>query len=181
MIRLYLHESHRVYGDKLVDKEDVESFTKLQYVSFQGAKKNVEDLNEEECFRLPNLFCHFSQGIGESKYAPVERWSSLNAILVKALDNYNELNSAMDLVLFEDAMMHICRINRILELPRGNALLIGVGGSGKQSLSRLAAFISTMEVFQIQFRKGMKHVFLISLSFKNDRLGYFFHYKKVTA
>ena len=73
---------------------------------------------------------------------------------MEALDNYNEMNSAMNLVLFEDAMMHICRINRILEAPRGNALLIGVGGSGKQSLSRLAAFISSLDVFQVQLRKG---------------------------
>ena len=63
---------------------------------------------------------------------PIPEWSGLNKILTEALRGYNELNPVMDLVLFEDAMMHICRINRILETPCANALLVGVGGSGKQ-------------------------------------------------
>ena len=92
--------------------------------------------------------------MGDPKYIPVDEWTDLNKLLVEALENYNELNTAMNLVLFEDAMMHVCRINRILESPRGNALLIGVGGSGKQSLSRLAASISSLDVYQITLRKG---------------------------
>ena len=116
----------------------------------------LQDMDEALLFanEVPLLYCHFATGIGEPKYMPVTNWQDLNKILVEALEGYNEINAAMNLVLFEDAICHILRINRILESPRGNALLVGVGGSGKQSLSRLSAFISSLEVFQVQLRKG---------------------------
>ena len=115
------------------------------------------------------IYTHFSTGIGDPKYMPIDNWSQLTKLLTDALDNYNEVNANMNLVLFEDAMMHVCRINRILESPRGNALLVGVGGSGKQSLSRLAASVSQQEVFQITIRKGygVADLKLVSISCHN--------------
>merc|ERR1719460_3429530 len=65
----------------------------------------------------------------------------LSELLGDALTQYNDGNAAMDLVLFEDAMKHVSCISRIISNPSGHPLLVGVGGSGRQSLSRLGAFI----------------------------------------
>lgn len=40
---------------------------------------------------------------------PIMKWEVLNKLLQEALLSYNDLVAAMNLVLFEDAMMHICR------------------------------------------------------------------------
>jgi len=71
------------------------------------------------------------------------------------LEDYNSMvKTQMPLVMFLDACDHVSRIARVLRQPLGNCLLLGVGGSGRQSLSRLATFISNYKLFQIEVVKG---------------------------
>ena len=71
------------------------------------------------------------------------------------MDAYNEKfpSKKMNLVVFDDALRHLLRITRIINSPRGNCLLVGVGGSGKQSLTKLASFICKQVFFQISLSK----------------------------
>ena len=60
----------------------------------------------------------------------------------------------MKLVLFQDACEHICRIVRVLRQTRGNVLLLGVGGSGRQSLAKISAFIANQSLVGIELIKN---------------------------
>ncbi len=70
-------------------------------------------------------------------------------------EEHNSSNDhKLELVFFNEAIEHILRIQRILSLSRGNGLLLGVSGSGKQSLTRLSSFINNYKVRQVEITKG---------------------------
>ena len=88
-------------------------------------------------------------------YEMIADKNKLLKALYGSLDEYN-IGSAnkMNLVLFDDAVEHVLRIGRCLKQPRGHIMLIGVGGSGKQSLLKLCSYMRSMEFRQIEITKG---------------------------
>ncbi|GAX82307.1 hypothetical protein CEUSTIGMA_g9736.t1 [Chlamydomonas eustigma] len=94
-------------------------------------------------------------GVEPKRYSEIIDPSKMASIIS---DYLRELNAGskkpLQLVLFQYALEHVARICRVIKQPGGHALLVGVGGSGRQSLAQLAAFMQEYDVFQIQISSG---------------------------
>ncbi|GBF98747.1 dynein heavy chain axonemal [Raphidocelis subcapitata] len=152
LIALWLHESARVFEDRLTD--DDRRWFRGQQERLLGSHfgTNWEDVVGPE--RL--IYGDFLVPGAEPKvYARAAAPASLVPLFESYLEDYNANSTApMRLVMFLDAIEHAARLCRIIRQPLGNALLLGVGGSGRKSLARLAAFIEDYEVVSIEVAKG---------------------------
>ena len=159
---LWLHESERVYGDRLVDYDDLNKF---KLIMQNQARKAFPQFNIARFYLSgggvnpdPLVFCHFADGNIQSgedlSYDQGMNLIELRTTLEHSLEEYNEVNAVMNLVLFDDAVLHVARIVRIIKQTGGHPLLVGVGGSGKQSLSRLSAHLCGFTVMQIMVNQN---------------------------
>ena len=95
-------------------------------------------------------FGNFFDGDSLAKYAQSQSDAALLHALMQTLDSYNESGKhTMDIVLFGMAREHVVRIARRLSQTAGHALLVGVGGSGRRCLTRLAAFTQGHSVYSL--------------------------------
>ncbi|QQP52952.1 Uncharacterized protein FKW44_005260, partial [Caligus rogercresseyi] len=168
MKRLWVHEILRVYYDRIVQEEDRELFLGcVRNETNRNLKVEFDDLfhelkpsgssqiMEKDLRKL--MFCDFgdSKNYEEDKfYKPVDDIQQIREVSEGLLQKYNQVSrKPMDLVLFDFAIEHLCRISRVMKQPESHMILIGLGGSGRQSLSRLAAHISGYEFHQIELGK----------------------------
>lgn len=88
-------------------------------------------------------------------YREIEDHVALVKTMEEYLEDHNAMTSKpMSLVLFQNAIEHVARISRIICQSMGNALLVGVGGSGRKSLTILAVSIADYKLFQIEISKS---------------------------
>ncbi|XP_042305771.1 dynein axonemal heavy chain 1 isoform X2 [Sceloporus undulatus] len=152
LLRLWYHESCRVFRDRLVNEEDRTWFDDLMKDMMLGWEITFDEVVPFQ----PLLYGDFMfPGADVKLYEMIDDKEKLMQVIEEYMEEYNQINTTkMKLVLFMDAMQHICRITRILRQALGNALLLGVGGSGRQSLTKLASHIADYECFQIELSKN---------------------------
>ncbi|KAA0154745.1 hypothetical protein FNF29_02274 [Cafeteria roenbergensis] len=157
-VRLWCNEVTRVFMDRLVSPEDVDVVSGLM----AEVTRSSFGADADVALATPRVFGDFGGAVARivegredlRLYEDLGGYDAVADTLNRVLVEYNEVNKAMNLVLFRMALEHLTRILRIIKVARGNAMLIGVGGSGKQSLTRLAAFTAGHGLFEISLSRG---------------------------
>lgn len=159
-VRLWRNEVIRVFSDRLISKED------RKFVNDKITELITEFYSEEAFSSLSNPLVFGDFKVSDESIRVLEDYKTYENVrpyFEESLMNYNEKNIPMNLVLFDDAIEHLVRILRVIRRPRGHALLVGIPGSGKQSLARLASFVARYSIFEISLSRSYGEI-----EFKED-------------
>ncbi|VDK35198.1 unnamed protein product [Taenia asiatica] len=159
LTRLFYHECSRVFHDRLVDETDRLFFNTILS---EIANKFFSESFDPETFSKKPLFFGDFMTFGAARedrlYEEITDMNKLKSVMQDYLEDYNMVYSKdSTMVFFLDAVQHICRIARMIRQDRGNALLVGVGGTGKRSLTRLAAHMNSYRCFSIELSRGYNY------------------------
>ena len=170
LVRLWRHECERVFVDKLTNQPDKDwTNDMIMNTITQCIDSKLASHVQGQCY-----FVNFLQepefdddGVCVDERPKLYEYvEDLNHVREKALQfqkkhNEETKGGKLELVLFEYALEHLMRISRLINMDRGSAMLVGVGGSGKQSLTKLASFIAGNFIFQITITKfyGVTNLF----------------------
>ena len=108
------------------------------------AIKHFPNVDRERALGRPILYSNWLS----KNYIPVDR-EELRDYVKARLRVFYEEELDVPLVLFNEVLDHVLRIDRIFRQPQGHLLLIGVSGAGKTTLSRFVAWMNGLTVFQI--------------------------------
>jgi dynein heavy chain, axonemal len=154
IIKLWIHENCRVFGDRMINEQDKAVLNSL--LNDQAGTKFL--LKSDDIYTADRIiFGDFMNG-NEGENRPYDLIEDMAKFQKKITDYLEDMNAGakhpMKLVMFLDACEHVSRICRILRQPLGNGLLLGVGGSGRQSLTKLATYIQNYRKYQIEVTKS---------------------------
>ncbi|KAF2279064.1 uncharacterized protein EI97DRAFT_465408 [Westerdykella ornata] len=142
LVRIWAHEALRLFQDRLIAEEERKWTEECVH---RVALEHFPNIDEEKALGGPILYSNWLS----KNYVPVER-DQLREFVKARLKTFCEEEVDVPLILFNDVLEHVLRIDRVFRQPQGHLILIGVSGSGKTTLSRFVAWMNGLKVYQIK-------------------------------
>ena len=142
LVRVWAHEALRLFQDRLV-AENERKWT--DETVRRIALEHFPNIDDDAALKGPILFSNWLS----KNYIPVER-EQLRDFIKARLKTFCEEEVDTPIILFNDVLEHVLRIDRVFRQPQGHLILIGVSGSGKTTLSRFVAWMNGLKIFQIK-------------------------------
>jgi dynein heavy chain 1, cytosolic len=143
LIRLWAHEGLRLFHDRLISDDDRKwCEEQLDLVASKHFAGGVDLLST---LARPMLYSKWIR----RNYQSTDR-EELRSFVAQRLKVFYEEELDVPLVIFDEVLDHVLRIDNVLRHPMGHMLLAGESGTGKTVLSRFVAWINGLSVFQIK-------------------------------
>lgn len=162
--KLWIHEILRVFGDRLIEQSDrrwlfliikhtVETTLKERFDTILNYLPKFQDEITENSLRslIFGNFMDIDLIPEDRRYQEIPSMEEYHQVILSFLEEYNDTHrDKIDIVLFRYALEHLARICRIFATSCGSLLMIGTGGSGRRSLTRLSSAIMGYSLHQPQ-------------------------------
>lgn len=142
VIRLWAHEALRLFQDRLIEQEDRNWCNSMVDTV---AARHFPGVDVSECLKRPILYSQWIKKTYQSTDREVLRefvGARLKVLYEEELD--------VPLVIFDEVLDHVLRIDNVLRHPMGHLLLVGESGTGKTVLTRFVAWMNGLSIFQIK-------------------------------
>ncbi|XP_028393421.1 dynein heavy chain 6, axonemal-like isoform X2 [Dendronephthya gigantea] len=148
MTLLFAHEATRVFHDRLVEKEDRQFFYGVLMEKIDHCircKVPVDTLTKKTL--IFGDFADLNNPKADRSYRQIK---DVNLLSQTLQEFYNRLrlsdeNFDQPFVFFRQAVEHLSRAARVFRQLGGHLLLVGLGGTGKGSVVKLAAYLENCE------------------------------------
>jgi len=148
MVRLWAHEALRLFSDRLVNVEERQWTWEMME---EVAKNHFGACDLKKALSQPILYSDYLS----KSYVSVDK-DKLKEYIMARLKVFNEEELDVQLVIYNELLDHILRIDRVLRQPLGHLLMVGASGAGKTVFSRFVSWLNNMTTFQIKVHKDYK-------------------------
>lgn len=146
LVRLWAHEGLRLFHDKLTRQDEKDWVCSM---IFDIAKQNFPHIDLEKALKTPLLFSDWLN----YEYQSVDE-NSLKSFVKERFNIFNQEESNADIILYDELLEHILRIDRVLKNDQGHLILVGPSGSGKTTLTKFVSWMNGIRVVQLNITKS---------------------------